>query len=900
LRLIYTMATGLLLTGMLSAAPAYDYLPGKMQVRFFEHPEINITDGKLSLGIPDLDKINQDFDLLDVSMVSRYPDRVSMPDVRLNYMLEFAGEPDMEVLKALYESTGLIEYAEPEYLMPIYRTPNDPSTGSQWFLTKVEAYEAWDLIPETPDNPDMIVAILDTGVQWNHPDLTDQIWINPGEDLDGNGAMAPGTTPGELFERNNVDDDDNEYVDDFYGYDWVDGPTGCAAGEDCNTEDNNPMDFEGHGTHCSGLAAAATDNAVGIASVAWDSRIMCLRVGYAASDGGGYVIPSAVANAIEYAYHNGASIISMSFGGSASGRTWANAAWSAGCICFHAAGNDNIANQDQLDRATGMVSVASSTSNDCKSGFSNYGSWIDVIAPGSSMYSTVPVFQGSYATLDGTSMACPTAASVTALLWWNNPELSNAEIRTRLLATTDNIYHLGCNSSYEAEMQLGVGRVNAYNALAEIFQATYVELDDVVLRDSGADGRYLEGENIEVVLDYSVTGFNSTGVGTMTISSDDPGLNIVNAVTDLPALNSEDSWTNDESPALIAIISNDPRYVQLSVEVEFDNVEEVYEFEFEIMVGPADILLYDDDLSSPSLPVYTYYYKALKELDMIFDWYSTAETGFPQFPEAELSAQDYNWAIYASGQNASTMDEAEQQIFSDFVNAGQHLIVSSTNLDQDIPESTFFSDVLRAELGESTSGSTLIYGTNHGITDDVSVMLLGAGGAQNQVLPITEVRAQAGSTSELFLDNGLAFPIGIHSGYGANRVVYLNFCLEAASGIGGTMSAPEVIEILMSYLDGTDIATELKSPVSHQLKGNYPNPFNPTTIIEYELQANADVVLAIYNVNGQQIEMLVNDKQTPGLYNLDFNASQLSSGLYFARLSIDGQLVYTHKMLLVK
>jgi len=876
------------------AAPGDAYVPGRLSVRFLDQPA-PAGDGAPGFTDPAFAALAREAGLTAVEPL--YPNlrRVTVPDLSLNYVLTVDPATDMEVLAARFEATGKVEYAEPDYIRPVYRTPNDPHLGSQWTMTRCDVIEAWDLIPDpVPSNPEMIIAIIDSGVDWNHPDLINRVWVNPGEDLDGDGVIPAGTTPGEADERNGVDDDGNGYVDDFYGYDWVTGVTGCAAGEDCSTVDNNPMDHNGHGTHCAGIAAAETDNGVGVASIAWDSRIMCLRAGYDAADGNGYVVQTAAASAIYYAIENGAKVVSMSFGGSGTIRTPATVAYNSGVLCFHAAGNDDQTEQDQLDRATGMVSVASTSSNDCKSDFSNYGDWVDVSAPGSAIYSTM--FDNSYASLYGTSMACPNAASLAALIWWMNPELTVAEVRERLIGTTDNIYEMTCNSAYAG--QLGSGRINAYKALANIRETT-IELADVAIAAFDGDGRALPGDTLVVRYAVTNTGWNPTGELTLTLSTDDDQVELLTPTLALPVLPDGSTYTEVEFPALLRVAEGaEPHYLELSVTVETDNAPSVEADAGDMMVGLPWILLYDDSDGETGLP--QYWRQAMKTRGWIFDWYRAASGDFPVLPGETLDLARYEWTVYASGQNASTLDAAEQTLLADYVAAGNDLLVTSQHLDEDIPASAFFSDVLNAAAGDSTNATKRVYGV-HGGFDGASMILQGAGGADNQDAPLSEIVPRAGAEA-LFLDNGSEFCTGLLANWGPNRVVYLNFALEAAGGAASSLNTAEVLEILVpEYLLGDVAVGDAPArPAANRLAGAWPNPFNPSTQLAFELAAAGRVDLRVFNLLGQQVAVLADGVLAAGAHRRVFEAGALPSGLYFARLAVDGAPAGVEKLMLVR
>ena len=386
-------------------------------------------------------------------------------------------DPGADVLKAVsdYAADPNVELAEPDYIVPLDLVPTDPDYSQQWTHfhpqnEDIDTQEAWDL--ETGDST-VLVGVIDSGIQHDHPDLISNIWVNPGEDLDGDGI------PWDSGDMNGLDDDGNGFVDDLIGYDFLPVTGGCAVGEDCNGADNNPMDFNGHGTHVNGIVAAVTGNGTGVAGIAGGNRaarrpgvkLMGLRAGYEASSGQGYVIMSACAAASDYAVAKGASVINCSWGSSGSPiRTAILNAVANGLVVCKAAGNDTSDVPDIIDTTFGVLAVASLDVTGVRSDFSNYGTWVDISAPGGNIlntYSNSGV--AAYASLSGTSMAAPTVAGVAALLKSHHSWFTKAQIDTLLLNYTVDVDVQ--NPSYAG--LLGSGRVDAYNALSILTTADY-------------------------------------------------------------------------------------------------------------------------------------------------------------------------------------------------------------------------------------------------------------------------------------------------------------------------------------------------------------------------------------------------------------------------------------------
>ncbi|HMP17841.1 MAG TPA: S8 family serine peptidase, partial [Gemmatales bacterium] len=312
--------------------------------------------------------------------------------------------------------------------------PNDPSYSAQYHHPLMQNHLAWD---STLGSPTVRIAVLDDGVQLNHPDLSANIWVNPGE-IPGDG----------------IDNDGNGYIDDVNGWD--------VASNDNNPNPNSSGDD--HGTHVAGIAAGRTDNFIGIAGVAGHSTIVPIRW-----YGSGSWTASVVAQGYAYGVATGTKIFNASYNfdgwaNNATVITALNAAYDAGALLFNSAGNNGQLNpaRQVLDQ---VIFVASTTETDARSSFSNYGFGIDLSAPGSNILSTIIGGTG-YASYSGTSMATPNAAGAAMLVWSHNPGWTRDQVIARLVGLADNISAQNPGLADE----LGGGRVNTYKAMrADLF-----------------------------------------------------------------------------------------------------------------------------------------------------------------------------------------------------------------------------------------------------------------------------------------------------------------------------------------------------------------------------------------------------------------------------------------------
>ncbi|MFH1219249.1 MAG: choice-of-anchor D domain-containing protein [Candidatus Eisenbacteria bacterium] len=341
-----------------------------------------------------------------------------------------------------YAGSAEVQYIEPNYIVTALEIPNDPMFNQLWGLNNtgqtggtpgadIDAVRAWDVFKGSDQ---VLVGVIDTGVDYTHPDLAANIWTNPGE-----GPVA-----------NGVDDDGNGFIDDIHGWDFVNG-------------DNNPMDDHGHGSHCSGTIGAVGDNGVGVTGVNWTVRIAAIKF----LDAGGSGSNADAVLAIQYATTIGVKIMSNSWGGGSYSQAMYDAiqaAYSAGILFMAAAGNDGADNDvyphypSSYDLPN-VVAVAATDNNDNLAYFSCYGlTSVDLGAPGVDILSTAP--GSNYATMSGTSMATPHVSGVAALIWGRFPGITADGVKTLLLNSTDHLVSLEGKCVSE-------GRLNAFNALAE-------------------------------------------------------------------------------------------------------------------------------------------------------------------------------------------------------------------------------------------------------------------------------------------------------------------------------------------------------------------------------------------------------------------------------------------------
>jgi serine protease len=356
------------------------------------------------------------------------------------YKVNVGANLNVDSVLNAYNTRADVEYAQFDFRVQIAATPNDPRYSSQWGLNNIaqtgglndadiDAPEAWNT---TTGSRSIIVGVIDTGIDYNHPDLAANIWRNTRE-IAGNG----------------IDDDANGFRDDIRGWDF-------------RNNDADPFDDNAHGTHVAGIIGAVGNNGVGVTGVAWNVQLMPLK--FLGADGSGST--SSAVSAINYAVANGAKILNNSWGGGGFSQALNDAvarARAAGVIFVAAAGNEANNNDTRPSypaniAVDNVLSVAATDSSDRLASFSNFGATtVDIAAPGVGILSTTP--NNTYSSFSGTSMATPFVAGAAALVWSANPSLTYSQVIGRLTSSVDVIPGLAGKVSTS-------GRLNVNRALS--------------------------------------------------------------------------------------------------------------------------------------------------------------------------------------------------------------------------------------------------------------------------------------------------------------------------------------------------------------------------------------------------------------------------------------------------
>lgn len=911
---------GMLFCGsaMLFAGQDYSgakYVGGHLIVSFSDRlgHELQGVDGKgqvVNMGIPSVDELLARYNVTEMRRI--VSDQILgmldfPPDFYRSMLLICPDNTDILKMLSDFEQNPYVESTQPDLLKDMYdRVPNDAYWQNQWDKRLMHLPAAWDF---TTGSRSIMVVAVDGGTWWKHEDFYANLWVNPGEDINGDSVAYTDTTyPGDQADIDGADNDGDGLVDDLIGWDFIQGPLSppCAAGEDCDhNQDNDPVSLEDHGTHVLGLMGAVGNNGIGVAGCNWNIKIVPCRAGYLpATQPGGLIVTTAAVPCMLWAVGKGARLVNMSYGSSYNSSMEQNAitaCWNQGAILVAAAGNDHVSSPFYPAADNHVVSVGSVDDGDIVSSFSNYGTWVDIFAPGGSSggQGVISTVVPGYVGYEGTSMASPNTAGVFALLWSLFPDMTNQELIDYVFAHCRDI--TAVNPSYNPT-DLGHGRVDAMLPLASIWPNPSVS-NPRVSGDNDHDGRLESGETGNLTLSVHNDSLWSIAQNvTVTISTDDPNLVVSNATFVFDAIAPGATVENTDSPVQISVPGSipDAYWTTLTANITADGGFSQHRT-FTLRIGRPQTLVVGDDgadnyqsffISALTAQGYFYNYDAMNiHLD-----------GDPSL----ASITEYEVIIWVCGnESTNTLTADNQSVLSQWLNSGnKRLLLAGQNIDEDIHGTSFYSDYLHSQTAGTTTDRSLRGVDGDPISNGTSLLLIGGGcGGNGNNGPSKISGVNGGVVFYNYGNQGQDGGGAVHFDNSTYKVAYFAFAIEAACGASGTTHYSIVLRDVMQWFGARPTGVE-PHPVStlptvYALKTNYPNPFNPVTTISFELPRTAKVSLIVFDMLGRQVAVLANGTVPAGAHSVVFDGTELASGTYFAHLQADG-FGATQKMLLLK
>ncbi|QOJ28454.1 MAG: S8 family serine peptidase [Ignavibacteriales bacterium] len=829
-----------------------------------------------------------------------------------------------------------IEWAEPRYIYETSYTPNDPSLNNQYALTRIQAAAAWDI---SKGDTSVFVGIVDTGVDWDHPDLQANMKINWNE-----------------IPNNGLDDDNNGFVDDRIGWDF-----GGLNG----TPDNNPMeDRPDHGSHVAGISAAVTDNGVGIASIGF--KVNWLAVKTSQDDnrnpqGQPYVVYGY--EGITYAADMGAQVINCSWGGSGYsilGQEVINYAMIKGSLVVAAAGNSNSPAAHYPSGYRGVLSVASTGSSDLKSGFSNYGTTVDVSAPGEGIYNTWQ--NDGYAYLSGTSMASPLAAGLAALVFSHFPGITPEQVGERLRVTGDDISTQ--NPSYIN--QLG-RRINALKALntANPVSARSVSY---IFEDASGDGIITSGEQVTLRVAFKniLSAASSLVIG---LENKNGTANVVNTTLFAGSVGAGVEFTTGTTPYTFTV-NNVGANAELLFVLNYLENNQVIGYEWlSVTANPTYATQAVNNIAltvtSKGTLAYNNYptntqgngFKYMGSQNHMFEGALILGTSATKISDAARnssgSVQVADFAVespFIMQIPGAAADAQGSSRFNDN-NAGANKIGITTTLTSFSYSTAPHDDyiILRYELkNTNASAVTGLYAglffdwdmvDGSGADDYTAWDTAGSlgyvyhiGGNPNTYTGVGLVSAGSAGFRGILNPGGDPGGFSIYDGFtDAEKWQSISGGLAKPQAGGGDIShvisagpynipAGESVTVAFAIAAGqnvTDLRNELAlarskyqeiltsaeevitQPLTYELSQNYPNPFNPSTVIQFQIPEAGNVSLKVYDITGREVKTLVNEYMQSGTWQASFDGTGLASGVYFYEIKVNS-FIQNRKMILLK
>jgi len=828
---------------------------------------LSSADGVALFGVPALDEMSRRWQVNDVSPLLRHPN--PGPVARrygcdLQYIVQFAAGQDVAPVAAEYEALPEVEYACPNGVMTLDEEPNDPSYRSQWHLAKIGAPYAWGV---AKGDTAVYNMVIDDGCDWLHPDIQANLWINAAEDINHNGRFD--TLPPPEGDADGVDDDMNGYMDDVIGWNFQLGI-------------NNPMPAtsDDHGTHCWGNVNAVTNNGEGVAGTTWNTRSLAVCCG-----GGGYVNIYAAISSIYYAVPQGIWSLSMSFGSSSPYQPMRDAcqyAWDSGVIEFGSAGNDGSEVVRYPACYEGVENVAASGPQDTRTSWSNYGTWVDITAPGSGIYTTIQRIHGSYGSMDGTSMSCPLASGVACWMKSFDNSMSNVACTARMHAAADSM-----PDPLFPEGKLGAGRVSMANVILPLY---YCDLRMSAWRFNDAagnnNGRPDPGETAALIVTYANTaGWRDASSVNAVLTCAQGSVQIVKGTATFPNIPAGGSGNCSADSFVISIPpDNPPQQLQFFLTVDADPDPAYPDTSLATTSGEPRVLIVDDDLGQNYERWYT---SACDSNGILYHTYSVQASGSP----SSDTLRHYPIVIWFTGDDSlTTLTSTDETNLTSFLTNGGKLIISGQNIAQDISSDPFLADYLHAQFIDPSTRKPYMVGLPGDPITQEDTMVAGGGGGANNGTNLDGVKPLGGATGCAFYkdyaDTSVQALIKYKDGY---AVVYFAAPFEAIDhATSRYLQKWTLIKRIFDWFGERVPGVEERPPVTANPRPYVlsvsPNPFSKNCRVQFIAPVSGAVELRTYATNGRLVSSQTKQVTLGERAFFELDGSGLSNGTYLVQL----------------
>lgn len=844
-------------------------------------------------------------------------------DLSLLFQVKYKSAYDEMNAAKLILGTGVADYAEPFFIHEALLTPNDTDISQQYYLTNIQAYAGWDI--STGDST-VVIGIVDSGTDWDHPDLQVNVKLNSADPID------------------NIDNDSDGFIDNYRGWDM-------------SENDNDPVvGIQVHGSRVSGCAAAVTNNTSGVAGAGFNSRFLPVKASYNTSSTSidhGY-------EGIVYAADHGCAVINCSWGRKGGPSQFEQdvinyATFNRNALVVAAAGNTGSNTNYFPASYDHVVSVAATDQVDKKSSTSSYSYTVDVCAPGNNIYNTV--YNNSYGVQSGTSLATPLVSGCAAIVKSYYPLLTPKQLAARLRATSDDIYSVPGNSFYINK--LGKGRINLYRALVDSVSPG-VEISQLKITDNKSNA-FLANDTLRISALF--TNYLSPSVNLVaTISSASTYVSFLNQSFNIGVLGTMDTISNISVPFEVLLSGSVPLNTPVDFVITLTDTgySDFYAFQVSVNIDYVNITVNDVSTTVNSRGRIGYNktgeveglgFTYLNDSSLLYEGGLMVGISSSQVSDAirnstTTSDDDFTMlssirrqqgvaAFEASGvfddqaASAPVGVRVSQYVYAwDNVPHRKYVIVKyvmkNTNTsalnnlwtgifaDWDLPyyeHNKTASDVTR-KLGYVWSPDSLTLYTgvkvlshapfNHYAIDFDSSGLGGVNvfdgfSTAEKYVTLTTSRHNAGATTAEGKDIISIVSTGPFS-ISPNDSISVAFAILAGDSLASLQLSADDAQILF---DSLLIAVEERPTGDLFFSNLFPNPASHQLTLAFYLQEPEIVELNLYDLSGRKISVLFSGKLEHGMQQVTAHVESYSSGLYLLQV-VAGNHSSTMKISILK